>query len=203
MSQEDQPTQDVNGDEDIAVESAQDKPQAEPDKEPQAEDQATTETALSPEEEIHQLKSRLAEVEKSLAEADLRAQAEVQNMRRRVDRDIENAHKYALEKFSKDILAVADSLERGLQTLGDDEQLAVAKEGTSLTLKMLLDVMGKYQIEQIDPQGEPFDPQLHEAMTMVPNPDLEPNTVMDVVQKGYTLSGRLIRPAMVVVSKQP
>ena len=157
----------------------------------------------SPTESVETLRERLAQVEKSLAEADLRAQAEIQNMRKRAERDVESAHKFALEKFARDILAVADGLERGLATLPEsDAALQSAREGTSLTLKLLMDVLGKYQIEAIDPAGKVFDPQQHEAMAMVPMPGAAPNSIIEVVQKGYTLNGRLLRPAMVVVAKE-
>ncbi len=132
----------------------------------------------------------------------LRVQAEMQNVRRRVDRDVENAHKYALDKFTAELLPVVDNLERALSTIdaADDAQKAVAT-GLELTLKSFFDVLGRFKIEVVDPAGQPFDADLHQAVSMVPNPDLEPNTVMDVFQKGYTLNGRLVRPAMVVVSK--
>jgi molecular chaperone GrpE len=156
----------------------------------------------SVEEELAQTQERLAKVEKALAEADVRAQAEMQNVRRRAERDVESAHKFALEKFAGDILTVADSLERGLATLDpQDDALKPAREGLELTLKVLLDVFAKYNLEQIDPQGEPFNPEHHEAMTMIPAPDVEPNSVVEVLEKGYQLNGRLIRPARVVVSK--
>jgi molecular chaperone GrpE len=131
----------------------------------------------------------------------LRIQAEMQNMRRRAERDVENAHKFALDKFSADLLPVVDNLERALSAINaeDDSQKAIA-EGIELTLKSFLDVLVRFKIEAVDPAGQPFDANLHQAVSMVPNPDMEPNTVMDVFQKGYTLNGRLIRPAMVVVS---
>lgn len=166
--------------------------------------EASTEQAPGPdaEAELAALRDKLAHTEKMLAEADLRAQAEIQNMRRRLERDVANAHKFALEKFSADILAVADSLERGLATLPpDNEALKPAREGTELTLKVLLDIFGKYQIEQLDPAGGQFDPQQHEAMAMVPMPGAEPNSIIEVLEKGYSLNGRLIRPARVVVAK--
>jgi molecular chaperone GrpE len=117
---------------------------------------------------------------------------------------VEKARKFALEKFVADLLPVADNLERAIAA-GDpeDETQKAVLEGVALTLKSLQDTLKKYKVEMVDPAGEPFDPQLHQAMTMVPNPDMEPNTVMDVFQKGYTLNGRLVRPAMVVVSSAP
>lgn len=134
----------------------------------------------------------------ALEEQILRERAETQNVRKRVQRDVENARKFALEKFVGELLPVIDNLERAKDASGD---VNAVKEGIELTLKGFLDVMAKFQVEPIDPLGEPFDANFHQAMTMVPNPEMEPNTVMDVMQKGYTLNGRLVRPAMVVVSK--
>lgn len=148
--------------------------------------------------DIETLKREKAEQEENV----LRTQAEMQNLRRRVERDIENAHKYALERFVQDLLPVVDSLDRGIETVpADDEAQQAAREGLVLTQKMLMDSLTKFSVEAVDPTGEIFNPQFHEAITMVPQPDLAPNTVISTVQKGYTLSGRLVRPAMVVVSK--
>ena len=134
----------------------------------------------------------------------LRAAAEAQNMRRRAEQDVEKAHKFALEKFVGDLLPVADNLERALQaTDGDNADPKAVTEGVELTLKSLIDVLKGHKVEQVDPQGEPFDPQLHQAMSMIEQADVEPNSVINVFQKGYTLNGRLVRPAMVVVSKTP
>jgi molecular chaperone GrpE len=132
----------------------------------------------------------------------LRVQAEMQNVRRRAERDVESAHKFALDKFAADLLPVVDNLERALAAIdaADEGQKSVA-EGLELTLKSFVEVLARYKIEAIDPAGQPFDAVLHQAVSMVPNPDLEASTVMDVVQKGYTLNGRLVRPAMVVVSQ--
>ena len=145
------------------------------------------------------------ELEEQVSKANdqvLRVQAEMQNVRRRAERDVENAHKYALEKFTADLLPVVDNLERAISTIdaSDEGQKAVAT-GLELTLKTFVDVLDRFKIEAVAPAGQPFDADLHQAVSMVPNPDLEPNTVMDVFQKGYTLNGRLVRPAMVVVSK--
>jgi len=133
----------------------------------------------------------------------LRAQAEVQNMRRRCEQDVEKAHKFALEKFGTELLPVMDNLERALQavTNADDESVKALYEGVELTLKGFSETLSKNNIEQLDPQGEPFDPQQHEAMSIVENDDVEANTVLTVVQKGYLLNGRVIRPAMVIVAK--
>ena len=137
-----------------------------------------------------------------LKEALLRSQADLQNNRRRADRDIENAHKYAVEKFVKDLLAVLDSMDRALELATTTDGFDVAMlEGTQMTHKLLLDTISKHGVEPIDPIGEPFDPQQHQAMSMVESVDQEPNTVMAVMQKGYKLEGRVIRAAMVVVAK--
>ncbi|WP_106418839.1 nucleotide exchange factor GrpE [Salinicola tamaricis] len=154
----------------------------------------------NPEAEV--LAARVEELEQALTDAkdqSMRAAAEAQNARRRAEQDAEKARKFALEKFVKELLPVVDSLEKGLESMQEVDE--THREGVSMTLKMQLDVLAKFGVEQIDPQGEPFDPQFHEAMSMVPNPELDPNTVMDVMQKGYTLNGRLVRPAMVIVSK--
>ncbi len=132
----------------------------------------------------------------------LRVQAETQNVRRRSERDVENAHKYSLEKFCRELLPIVDNLERALEASdSNNEALKTFSDGVELTLKSCLDVLKKFKVEQLDPVGEPFDPQFHEAMSMVEAPDAEPNSVLNVVQKGYTLHGRLIRAAMVVISK--
>ena len=155
---------------------------------------------------IESLKAALQDAENSLRDEKLRAQAEIQNIRRRAERDVANAHKFGQEKLIKELLAVVDSLERGIQTV--DEQggelegtVRTLRDGSELTLKMFIDALAKFGVKQIDPVGEPFDPQFHEAMSMVENPDVEPNSVIAVMQKGFTLNERLVRPAMVVVSK--
>ncbi|MFT6386829.1 MAG: molecular chaperone GrpE [Cellvibrionaceae bacterium] len=147
--------------------------------------------------EIQTLKNEIA----GLKEQALRSYAEAQNARRRAEQDVEKARKFALEKFVSELLPVADNLERAIAA-GDkaDEGQKVVLEGVALTYKSLLDTLKKFQVEVIDPESEPFNPELHQAMSMVPSPDVEPNTVLNVFQKGYTLYGRLVRPAMVVVS---
>ena len=191
----------------------QDQEQAEVEKKP---DQATGDDAVTGEtteasadggeEEseltLDEMVSQLQEDVLAARDAALRAQADAQNVKRRAEQDVEKARKFALERFSGDLLPVLDSLERALEaSSGGDEAARSITEGVELTLKSLLDVMKKYHVEPVDPMGEPFDPQLHQAMSMVENPDVEPNTVTAVMQKGYTLNGRLIRPAMVMVSK--
>ena len=142
----------------------------------------------------------LAEIE-SLRDKVLRAEAEMQNVRRRADRDVENAHKFGLERLVQQILPVVDSLEKALEAKTNQEDPVI--QGVELTFKLLQDLMSKESINVIDPLGEPFDPNLHEAMSMIENRELEPNSVFAVVQKGYTLNERLVRPAMVMVTKAP
>ena len=137
-----------------------------------------------------------------LKEALIRSQADLQNVRRRAERDVENAHKYAVEKFVKDLLAVLDSMDRALELAEATEGFDAAMlEGTQMTHKLLLDTAAKHGVEPINPVGEAFDPQEHQAMSMVESADHEPNTVMAVMQKGYKLEGRVIRAAMVMVTK--
>ncbi|HBF09103.1 MAG TPA: nucleotide exchange factor GrpE [Gammaproteobacteria bacterium] len=167
----------------------------EPDEKPEG---VSVKVLTDMQRQIEELKREKTEQE-DLA---LRTTAEMQNLRRRVERDVENAHKYALEKFVQDLLPVLDSLDRGIETVPeDDEAQKAAREGLVLTQKMLTDCFAKFSVECVDPTGSAFDPQFHEAITMVPNPDVAPNTVLNTVQKGYTLNGRLVRPAMVVVSQ--
>lgn len=146
----------------------------------------------------------LASAYESAKENALRAQAEVQNARRRAEQDVEKAHKFSLEKIVNDLLPVVDNLERALASLDPtDEALKAASEGIALTHKTFVDALARHQVLAVDPVGAPFDPNLHQAVSAVPNPDAEPNTVLNCFQKGYTLHGRLVRPAMVVVSKAP
>lgn len=131
----------------------------------------------------------------------LRMQAEIENLRKRAQRDLSNAHKYAIEKLAGELLQVKDSLELGLGA--GDADAAKLQEGTELTLKILTTILQKYAIEEVNPDGETFDPNLHQAMTMQESAEHEPNTVISVMQKGYTLHDRLLRPAMVIVAKAP
>lgn len=132
----------------------------------------------------------------------LRAAAELDNVRKRAERDVEKARKFALEDFGRELLGVRDSLEMGIQAAANADAEALL-EGKEATLKLLRTTMERFGIEEIDPEGEPFDPELHEAMTMQPSAEVEPGSVLNVVQKGYQLNGRLLRPAMVVVAAEP
>ena len=161
--------------------------------EPETEAQADTETA----ESEGDVAPEVAELNDKL----LRSLAELENAKRRAARDVEHAHKYAVEKLLGDLFPVMDSLEKAAETAEGTEGAQAIAEGVMLSLKLFVDTLAKSGVEQIDPLGEPFDPHLHEAMTMVPNPDAEPNSVMEVMQKGYVLNGRLVRAAKVIVVK--
>lgn len=134
----------------------------------------------------------------------LRVRAEMENLKRRHANELEKAHKFTLDGFVRELLQVRDSLELG-HDAARDEGMDVAKlrEGTELTLKLLVSVMGRFGVEQIDPKDKPFDPEYHQAMTTQPTADIMPNTVVRVIQKGYLLNGRLVRPAMVIVAAPP
>ena len=175
--------------EDASVADAQDAPEGE-----------------QPADEMSLLQEQLeaAEAAAGMARDELlRVQAEMQNLRRRTEQDIEKAHKFGQEKFSTELLAVMDNLERSAAAAeaSEDEAVQAIKEGVELTLKGFMGCFKRFNIEAVDPLGEPFDPQLHQAMSIQESPDAEPNSVIAVMQKGYTLHGRVIRPAMVMVSK--
>ncbi len=133
----------------------------------------------------------------------LRTLAEMENLRRRTEKEIGDARKYAVEKFAKELLVVLDSLELGiLAAAGDTPEVVKLREGGELTLKQFLGVLEKFNVKPIEALGEKFDPALHQAMTMEQNDEVEPNTVVKVFQKGYTINERLLRPAMVVIAKK-
>lgn len=132
----------------------------------------------------------------------LRAAAELENVRKRAARDVENARKFALERFATELLAVRDSFEMGLAASAQADAASLL-EGSRATLKQLASTMERFGVTEIDPQGEPFDPTVHEAMTTQPSTEVEPGTVLTVYQKGYLLNGRLLRPARVVVAAAP
>lgn len=152
------------------------------------------------------LESALAAAEQDLArhrDAMLRMQAEMDNLRKRLLRDVEKSRKFALERIMRDLVQVRDSMERGLETKVESSTVESLREGQQLTLKMLVKVMQEHDLEMIDPLGQPFDPELHEAMTVMPSADAAENTVLEVLQKGFRLHDRLLRPARVVVSRKP
>jgi len=179
--------------------------QAGADADPQAPDRETAATQADAPGAGDELAAKMAELQ---AKADqhweqlLRTQAEMENVRRRAEKDVESAHKFAVEKFAAELLPVRDSLEMGLEAAqGDNVDIAKVVEGMDLTLKMLRAAMEKFAIAEVAPHNEKFNPDLHQAMSVQPSADVEPNTVLMVYQKGYTLNDRLLRPAMVVVSK--
>jgi len=165
--------------------------------------EAETSAEVDPRDErIAQLEAELAQSQTGVRDAQLRAQAEIENIRRRAEMDVEKAHKFALEKFANELLPVIDSLERALEVANkEDPQLASMIEGIELTLKGLLGAVRKFGVEVVGETGVPFNPEVHQAMSMMESEEFEPNHVMLVMQRGYTLNGRLLRPAMVAVSK--
>jgi len=165
--------------------------------------EAETAAEVDPRDErIAQLEAELAQSQTGVRDAQMRAQAEVENIRRRAEMDVEKAHKFALEKFANELLPVIDSLERALEVANkEDPQLASMIEGIELTLKGLLGAVRKFGVEVVGETGVPFNPEVHQAMSMMESEEFEPNHVMLVMQRGYTLNGRLLRPAMVAVSK--
>ena len=197
---------------DASVEAAEDLAETQQNEAP---DSSTLETSAEETiEDIQQgqldisiLQAELEKAQQEAADAKdqaIRAVAESQNIRRRAAQDVEKAHKFALEKFVNDMLPVADNLERAIESSNaEGAEIKTLVEGVELTLKSLVSGLERHNVEQINPEGQPFNPEIHQAMTMVEDPNVEPNSVVNVFQKGYTLSGRLVRPAMVVVSKAP
>jgi molecular chaperone GrpE len=182
--------------ENIVEEVIQEINDSEQDSQAEINDEMHVEAASS--EEFH-----LAEIAKYKEEV-IRLMAEMDNLRKRNARELESLRKFALDKFAKSLIPVADSLDKALEVIGNDDCEVTAEqmvEGTELTQKVFLKVLTDNGIEVVNPVKQKFNPEFHEAMAQVPSPDLEANTVVDVFQKGYLLNGRLIRPAMVVVSK--
>jgi len=159
----------------------------------------------SPEAEIAMLYAELETAKQTIADQKdsvVRAAADVDNMRRRAAQDVEKAHKFALEKFANELLPVIDNLERAIEFSDkENETLKPLLEGIDMTMKSFNDAVAKFGVEIVNPQGEQFNPDFHQAMSIQPSNDVTPNTVLAVMQKGYTLNGRLLRPAMVMVSK--
>ncbi len=148
-----------------------------------------------------QLQAARAEAEENNSKY-MRLAAEMENLRKRTIREVEHAHKFGIERFAQELLAVVDSLEMGIEA-GTGAAAETLLEGSAATLKLLLGALEKSGVESLDPEGEPFDPNLHEAMTMQPSNVAEPGSVLTVIQKGYQLNGRLLRPARVIVAREP
>ena len=194
VSEEEKSTEEQKS-ESIEDDSVKDDPQSEVVESEESLEKSEEEIAVDP---LSELEVQLEEMRDQV----LRHQAEVQNVKRRAEQDVEKARKYALERFCNELLPVVDSLEMAiLSEPPDQEDSESILKGVKLTLKMFVDTLAKFNLEQMNPEGEPFDPKLHQAVSMVENNEVEPNTVLSVMQRGYILSGRLIRPAMVVVSK--
>ena len=152
---------------------------------------------------INELETYIAEADKREQDIQLRAQAEIQNMRRRAEQEVEKAHKFALEKFSKELLTVVDNLERGLAALDkavSDETTQALVDGVEMTHKEFISTLAKFGVQAVGAVGEVFNPELHQAISMQPAEGLDANHISQVLQKGYTLQGRVLRPAMVMVA---
>jgi len=181
-------------------------PFEENENEAQADEQSTEEVVDSAAEDDGEItiESLQEELETVRASADknwdtvLRMKADADNQRKRTEKQVQDAHKFAVQKFVGELLPVADSLEMGMAAEGDIEQI---REGMNLTMNVLNKALEKFSVEAVDPLGEKFDPELHQAMAMQPSEEYEEGHVSAVMQKGYTLSGRLVRPAMVMVVK--
>ena len=175
-------------------------------------EEVQAEEVVEPENQLSEDQQKIVELELALATAKstvadqkdsvIRAKAEVDNVRRRSAQDVEKARKFALEKFAAELLPVVDNLERGLESVDpeNEAQKSIA-EGVELTLQSFLSALNKFDVKAIDPKDQPFNPELHQAMSMQEVEGVAPNTVIAVMQKGYELNGRLVRPAMVMVSK--
>jgi len=187
--------QNVETDDSIVNESTQEDKQEDAQSQAVESENNTNEMGQSLDQQLEDAQQQASEYHDKM----LRMQAEMENLRKRTERDVSNAHKYAVEKFANELLQVKDSLELGLSA--EDINVEKLQEGTELTLKILSNAFEKFSLVEVDPLGEAFDPNLHEAMTMQESTEHEPNSVLTVVQKGYTLHGRLIRPAMVIVAK--
>lgn len=172
---------------------------------PTQEEGVSAETQQAEDAVEHDLEAMLAEAKQeaeSQKELALRTMADMENLKRRTRIDVESAHKFALEKFVNELLPVLDSMEMGLDAAAKEDASAESiREGLDITFKQFLDVLQKFNVERVNPEGEKFDPQLHEAMTMVPSPDHDSQMVMEVFQKGYLLNERLVRPARVIVAQ--
>ena len=173
----------------------------------QSEQDSQSETVAN-ETNVDNLQTDIDAAQQALADAHdklLRSKAEAENIRRRAILDVENAHKYGVEKIARELLNVVDSLEKGMEaaTGSGEEQIANMREGMELTHKLLLATLEKFNIRQVDPQGQMFDPKFHEALTAQPSGDVKPNTILTVIQKGFVIHDRVLRPARVIVAKAP
>jgi len=168
---------------------------------------AAAEVISEEQEKINQLELALSAAQATVADQKdsvIRAKAEVDNVRRRAAQDVEKARKFALEKFAGELLTTVDNLERATESIDEaDENQKAIGEGVALTLQGLLSALDKFGVKTVDPKDQPFNPELHQAMSMQEVEGVAPNTVIAVMQKGYELNGRLVRPAMVMVSKAP
>ncbi|GAC12936.1 nucleotide exchange factor GrpE [Aliiglaciecola lipolytica] len=195
MSKDQQPTD----------KNQQEQPEVEQAEQLEAEQVAENADVSEAEQTIAKLQDALSKAEATVNEqrdSVLRAKAEMENARRRAEGEVEKARKFALERFAGELLPVADNLERALQLADpNNESLKPMMEGVDITLKSFVSTIEKFGLKVIDPQGEQFNPELHQAMSMQENAELAPNTVMAVMQKGYEINGRLLRPAMVMVSR--
>ncbi|AMJ86560.1 molecular chaperone GrpE [Alteromonas sp. 76-1] len=171
------------------------------------EEQSSPEAESDATQRIYELETALSEAQATIKEQQdsvLRARADVENARRRAEMEVEKARKFALERFAGELLPVVDNLERAIElTDGENEAVKPLLEGVEMTHKSFLSTIEKFGLSLIDPQGETFNPDLHQAMSMQESADHAPNTVMAVMQKGYQINGRLLRPAMVMVSRAP
>ncbi len=154
---------------------------------------------------LEDLRQQLAQARQQAADnldKTIRTLAEMENLKKRVQKDLDDERKYGLTRFAKELLSVLDSLELGIQAAsGDSPEVVKLREGSELTIKQFESVFAKFNIETVDPIGQAFNPELHQAMVMQPSSTVEPGHILAVFQKGYTLNGRLLRPAMVVVAK--
>ncbi|OAI07278.1 nucleotide exchange factor GrpE [Methylomonas methanica] len=170
-----------------------------------AEEQANEASGAGAAVTVEALQEQLEQAQQQAAanlDKAIRTMAEMENLKKRVQKDLDDERKYGLAKFAKELLSVLDSLELGLQAAtGDSPEIVKLREGSELTIKQFESVFAKFNIETVDPIGQVFNPELHQAMVMQPSATAQPNTVLNVFQKGYVLNGRLLRPAMVVVAK--
>jgi molecular chaperone GrpE len=194
-----------NADQDISAEQLADEIVEQAEEQVKEQHEQAPEVLSEEQERINELTLAVATAQSTVSDQKdsvIRAKAEVDNIRRRAAQAVEKARKFALEKFAGEMLITVDNLERALQSIDkDDESKKAVIEGIELTLQGLISSLDKFGVKAVDPQDQPFNPEFHQAMSMQEVPDVAPNTVIAVMQKGYELNGRLIRPAMVMVSK--